>query len=154
MFEPNISIDVSLLAIILGLYTTNNDRNLILILICALFSHVLLTTFDDNDRDTETITSFDDGVDAENSAMIDDNDDIETESPAPVTDFGADVGSAPAPETRAADSFKTTVSSGVFDRQLSTPQTSLMDTVYPSTSTEANGKLASARGFFFKSLVS
>ena len=154
MFEPNISIDVSLLAIILGLYTTNNDRNLILILICALFSHVLLTTFDDNDRDTEAITSFDDGVDAQDLPMVDDNDDTDTESPALVADSSADVGSAPAPKMSTANTLKTPVSSGVFDRQLSTPQTSLMDTVYPSTSIEANGKLASARGFFFKSLVS
>ncbi|CAN0401794.1 unnamed protein product, partial [Ectocarpus sp. 13 AM-2016] len=43
MFEPNLSIDVSLLAIILGLHATKNDRNLILVLICVLFAHVLLT---------------------------------------------------------------------------------------------------------------
>lgn len=50
MFEPNLSIDVSLLAIILGLYATKNDKNLVLILICCLFAHVLLT-HDDYDRD-------------------------------------------------------------------------------------------------------
>ncbi|CAM9214641.1 unnamed protein product [Ectocarpus sp. 4 AP-2014] len=52
------------------------------------------------------------------------------------------------------DMFTTTVSSGVFNRQLSTTQANLTSTVFPSTSVEANGKLASARGFFFKSLVS
>lgn len=154
MFEPNISIDVSLLAIILGLYTTNSDRNLILVLICALFSHVILTTFDDDGGDTETAPSYDDGGDTETVSMVDDNHDSDTESRVAITDSTADVGSAPVPNMHTADSFKTTVSSGVFDRQLSAPQTRVMDTVYPSSSIEANGKLASARGFFFKSLVS
>ncbi|CAM9105534.1 unnamed protein product [Ectocarpus sp. 8 AP-2014] len=152
MFEPNISIDVSLLAIILGLYATRNDKNLILVLICILFAHILLT--DDDDGVVEH---------ARTAAATDDDDD----------DLGAAVPDAvqpqPAAETRttvaenentvtesavATGGFKSTLSSGVFDRQMRTPQTNLTSTVFPATSEEANGKLASARDSFFDSLVS
>ncbi|CAN0250195.1 unnamed protein product [Ectocarpus sp. 6 AP-2014] len=145
MFEPNLSIDVSLLAIILGLYATNNDRNLILVLICALFAHVLLT----NDED-----DLNAGVNQNASTDAVANDGLG----ATVTDA---VATAITPTTVAKDEspvapdgFKSTVSSGVFDRQLSSPQTNLTSTVFPSTSKEANGKLASARDSFFESLVS
>lgn len=130
MFEPNLSIDVSLLAIILGLHARTSDRNLVLVLVCCLFAHVLLTNQETNDV-------------PEHEAL------------------GATTGPVVAGEIeheRAAvdtvDHFKTTVSSGAFDRQLSTPQTMFTATVLPATSSEANGKLASARNSFFESLVS
>ena len=152
MFEPNLSIDVSLLAIILGLYATKNDRNLILVLICFLFAHVLLTNdddcIDDEDLSTDEKRSF---YNDASTVVAHDFDDVSD-------DVGVAAAAAPdvveTPQTFATDSFKSTVSSGVFDRQLSTPQTNLTSTVFPATSVEANGKLASARGSFFKSLVS
>lgn len=140
MFEPNLSIDVSLLAIILGLYATKNDRNLILVLICFLFAHVLLTNDDDDCLVVEDVS-----VDERSSVQDFDAVGVAAAAPVPVTET---------PQTDTADSFKTTLSSGVFDRQLSTPQTNLTSTVFPATSVEANGKLASARDSFFKSLVS
>jgi hypothetical protein len=153
MIEPNFSIDVSLLAIILGLYATRNDRNLILILICVLFAHVSLTTNDTGFGDDSSIERENAVADAETHGSV--SIVADETSQAETTDVRAGLGSAPAHKTNGVeDSFKTTVSSGVFDRQLSTPQTNLTDTIFPSTSVEANGKLASARGSFFKSLVS
>lgn len=158
MFEPNLSIDISLLGIILGLYATKNDKNLILLLICVLFAHVLMTNDDDDNNfanlladnvseddgsnDINVVSRPEDaslGVGAATDAI-----DIDTNATSPLPVVGNDN----------TDNFKTTVSSGVFDRQLSTPQTNLTSTVFPATSIEANGKLASARGSFFKSLVS
>lgn len=139
MFEPNFSIDISLLAIILGMYVTNKDRNLILLLVCLLFMHVLMTN---EYVDTSEDVSVEDYVDATAEEVCD----------APV---GA---TAPVPVAVEADhpkdAFSTTVSASVFQRRLSTPQTKLTSTVFPATSTEANGKLASARDSFFKSVVS
>jgi len=153
MFEPNISIDVSLLAIILGLYATKNDRNLILVLICFLFTHVLLTNDDDECVDVVEDVSINKRRSAEvdeSTIANDDSDDVGVAAAAPIS-----ITEPPkTPNSAAADSFKTTLSSGVFDRQLSTPQSNLTSTVFPATSAEANGKLASARGSFFKSLVS
>ena len=161
MFEPNLSIDVSLLGIILGLYATKNDKNLILLLICVLFAHVLMTN-DDGDNNNlayllaDNVVSEDDGSNDDISEDDGSNDDISVESRPGDASLG--VGAATnAIDTNInenTDNFKTTVSSGVFDRQLSTPQTHLTSTVFPATSIEANGKLASARGSFFKSLVS
>ena len=156
MFEPSLSFDVSLLAIILGLYATRNDRNLILILICVLFGHVLLTGEDDEDGGHfENLVADDSSssghVESESEGGV-----VATDEAlgAPTANVDAEAKATSVPDTDRTDSFKTTVSSGVFDRQLSTPQTNLTSTVFPATSIEANGKLASARGSFFKSLVS
>ncbi|CAM9101046.1 unnamed protein product [Ectocarpus sp. 4 AP-2014] len=147
MFEPNLSIDVSLLAIILGLYATKNDRNLILVLICALFAHVLLTN-DDDDLSAGVLEHARTAAAANDGAGLG----------AAVSDAAATAETPTAVAENenavATDGFKSTLSSGVFDRQLSTPQTKLTSTVFPSTSEEANGKLASARDSFFESLVS
>ena len=147
MFEPNLSIDVSLLAIILGLYATKNDRNLILVLICILFTHVLLTNDEDCADDEDSMDERRSIDDDASTVVAHDSDDVGVAAAAPIS-------AVETPQTFATDNFKTTVSSGVFDRQLSTPQTNLTSTVFPATSVEANGKLASARGSFFKSLVS
>lgn len=147
MFEPNLSIDVSLLAIILGLYATKNDRNLILLLLCFLFAHVLLTNDDDDDGDDH----------GNNDNNVDDNDVDDDDDDSSLSDsnvFGDALGAAVEKKPSVIDHFSTTVSSGVFDRQLNTPQTNLTSTVFPATSLEANGKLASARSSFFDSLVS
>ena len=161
MFEPNLSIDVSLLGIILGLHATKNDKNLILVLLCVLFAHILLTN-DDDGEDGLAVSEQDGSKDEgdseesriENIVGIADNSlgagadestiDNNTEATSP----------NPLPKNESSDQFRTTVSYGVFDRQLSTPQTNFTSTVFPATSFEANGKLASARGSFFKSLVS
>lgn len=146
MFEPNLRIDVSLLAIILGLYATKNDRNLILVLICVLFAHVVLT----NDEGCSDVVD-------ETSTVIDDDDLGAAASNVSVASATASTYSTDVPENKktvATDSFINTLSSGVFSRQLSTPQTNITSTVFPATSEEANGKLASARDSFFESLVS
>lgn len=154
MFEPNLSIDVSLLAIILGLYATKNDRNLILVLICLLFTHVLLTNDDDECVDVVEDVSIHErqsAEDDESTIVTDDSDAVGVAAMEPINEPPEP---PKTPKSAVADSFKTTLSSGVFDRQLSTPQSNLTSTVFPATSAEANGKLASARGSFFKSLVS
>ncbi|CAN0402610.1 unnamed protein product [Ectocarpus sp. 12 AP-2014] len=144
MFEPNLSIDVSLLAIILGLHATKNDRNLILVLICVLFAHVLLTN-DDDDLNIGVLEHASTAVATGGGLGAAVSDAVATgETPTTVAENENAV---------ATDGFQSTLSSGVFDRQLSTPQTNLTSTVFPSTSEEANGKLASARGSFFESLV-
>lgn len=140
---------MSLLAIILGLYVTRNDRNLIL-LMCCLFAHVSLTS-ENSDEYFET------EADTLGAAKADYNDeDTEGEEEQEAEEETAVVagGDAISHPPRPPDHFKTTLSSGVFDRQLNTPQTNLTSTVFPATSVEANGKLASARGSFFEALVS
>ena len=163
MFEPNISIDVSLLAIILGSYATKNNRNLTLLLICLLFAHVLLTNEKEEDdlsadeTETETETETENENDEEEGEEEDQKAVGAASAAGAVGAVGA-VGSVSAETAQntvpVPQAYKSTVSAGVFDRQLSTPQTNLTSTVFPSTSVEANGKLASARGSFFKSLVS
>lgn len=165
MFEPNISIDISLLAIILGLYATKKDKNLVLMFICCLFVHVLLTR-DAEDQAKGVEDGVEDGVDGDGDVDgdVDVKDDVRDDVR---DDLGNDLGVVPATDFtvaenqvsrpfpfKASDIFKTTVSSGVFERQLSTPQTKLTSTVFPASSAEANGRLASARDSFFKSLVS
>lgn len=151
MFEPNLSIDVSLLAIILGLHVTKNDRNLVLVLICILFAHVLLTNEDERD---DSASSLLEETSAVATTVADDNLGAAASDAAGIATTDAPTLGTEPEKIVAADSFKTTLSSGVFDRQLSTPQTKLTSTVFPATSAEANGKLASARDSFFKSLVS
>lgn len=154
MFEPNICIDVSLLAMILGLHVTKNNRNLVLLLICVLFAHVLLTD------DVQVVSgSNSDSVSDSDSDSDSKNDIVETEVQEAASADDSAVGAAPrAPQKPSVppvtDSFATTLSSGVLSRQMSTPQTKRMSTVFPVTSVEANGKLASARTSFFESLVS
>ncbi|CAM9090497.1 unnamed protein product [Ectocarpus sp. 12 AP-2014] len=150
VFEPNLSIDISLLAIILGLYVTKNDRNLILLLLCCLFAHVSLTNDDNDDGDVIEHSAL--GAAAGDSADPGDDQSGKAAAEEDAVVVVADENAANTP--RPPDHFKTTLSSGVFDRQLSTPQTNLTSTVFPSTSEEANGKLASARGSFFEALVS
>lgn len=112
MFEPNFSIGVRLLAIILGFCATKSDRNLISVLICVLFAHVVLTT--DNDdlnvgvlEHTSTPPVMDDGLGAAVPDAV-----ATAESPITVTENENPV---------ATDGFKSTLSSRGFDRQLSTP---------------------------------
>ena len=122
--KSNISIDVSLLAIVLAMYFTNQDDRMTLILMVALITHVLLTSGGDNE---------------------------DLRHPY----LGAQpVGAQPVGAQPSVDHVKTTVSSGVFERNISTPQTNFTSSIFPSTSQEANGKLADSRGSFFEALVS
>lgn len=153
-FEPNLAIDVSLLAIILGLYVTKNDRNLILLLMCCLFAHVSLTSDDgDNENVVEAEPELEPEPELEAGADREAEPDALGAAANGVRAIVHDGDDATTP-VQPPDHFKTTLSSGVFDRQLSTPQTNLTSTVFPATSIEANGKLASARGSFFEALVS
>ncbi|CAM9209551.1 unnamed protein product [Pylaiella littoralis] len=102
MFEPNLSVDVSLLAIVLGLYATNSDRNLVLILVCCLFAHISLTNDDFRG----------DGRGGALGAAAE----------AAAGDDGGVVDAEPS-NRRTVDHYDTTVSSDVLGRQLSTPQT-------------------------------
>lgn len=153
-FEPNLAVDVSLLAIILGLYVTKNDRNLILLLMCCLFAHVSLTS---DNNDDEYVVEAEPEPEPKAEAEPDPEPEPEPDAlGAAASGVGAIVsdGDGATTPVQPPDHFKTTLSSGVFDRQLSTPQTNLTSTVFPATSIEANGKLASARGSFFEALVS
>jgi hypothetical protein len=143
--RANISIDVSLLAIVLAMYFTKQDQRMILILVATLVTHVILTSSEDEDG----YYGEDVGVllgNARTGPEIKGDDPEEPEEPE-------EPGLPPNPLS-SAEQFKTTVSSGVFDRNISTPQTHLTSSIFPKTSQEANGKLADARGSFFESLVS
>lgn len=153
--KTNISIDVSLLAIVLAMYLTKQDNRMILILVTVLISHVLMTSdYEDDHRDSHNIMILgakndEPGEESEIDQEITEN--VETiidpamSETSPVMN---DTGLTPV------EQFKTTVSSGVFERNISTPQTQFTSSIFPKTSLEANGKIADSRGSFFKSLVS
>lgn len=148
--RANISIDVSLLAIVLAMYFTKQDDRIILILVAALVAHILMTS---DDEEYAEHLGMDLGAGAEDL----DETSVEEQGPdeEPPLVVPEDV---IAPEQKKEftpkEHFKTTVSSGVFDRSISTPQTQTTSSVFPRSSQEANGKLANARGSFFESLVS
>ena len=132
--KSNISIDVSLLAIVLAMYFTNQDDRMTLILMVALITHVLLTSGGDNEDLRHPYLGA---------------------QPVGAQPVGAQpVGAQPVGAQPSVDHVKTTVSSGVFERNISTPQTNFTSSIFPSTSQEANGKLADSRGSFFEALVS
>lgn len=135
--RANISIDVSLLAIILAMYFTKQDDRMILILVATLVAHVLATSNDESFVELGMA-----GTPGTNTSGV-----HEKDAP-PLTE---PIDESPEPSAK---HFKTTVSSGVFDRNISTPQTQMTSSIFPRSSQEANGKLADARASFFKSLVS
>ena len=155
--RANISIDVSLLAIALAMYFTKQDNRMILLLIAALVSHVIITSDFQEDNDEYSRQVYLVGAGAEDSENPGDPE-IEEEQEGNVTEdpFGTDQEPEPIGEDVLTPNrqFKTTVSSGVFERTISTPQTQLTSAIFPSSSSEANGKLANARGSFFETLVS
>ena len=146
--EANLYIDVSLLAIALSMHITKRDRRIVLFVLVALFIHILLTSdgspfniLDQEDEQEALGAPEDEGL--ENLPTLDEIIDhiepvvVEEEKGFTHEDF-----------------VKSTVSSGVFGRQISTPQNMLTSTIFPQNSKDANGKLADARGSFFNSLVS
>lgn len=164
--RANISIDVSLLAIVLAMYFTKQDNRMILVLVAALVSHVIITSdFDEhNDYSRDMYRVGAGGARSEDEEDIDDHEEQEesldvtnvTEGPASTEDT-VETPALVNPERDTITprkQFKTTVSSGVFERTISTPQTQLTSAIFPSSSSEANGKLANARGSFFETLVS
>jgi len=126
--RANISLDVSLLAIVLAMYFTKQDDRMILILMVALITHVLLTS-GANDYENHMYSH----VGAQPVGA----------QPVGAQPVGAQpVGAQPVGAQPPVDHVKTTVSSGVFERNISTPQTNFTSSIFPSTSQEANGKLA------------
>lgn len=159
--RANISIDVSLLAIVLAMYFTKQDNRMILVLVAALVSHVIITSdFDEHNDYPRNMYRVGAGVKgSEDEEHTEDQE--EQEESLNVTDVTVDPDSQEdTVEKQERDTltpkkqFKTTVSSGVFERKISTPQTQLTSAIFPSSSSEANGKLANARGSFFETLVS
>lgn len=152
--DGNLAIDVGLLAAMLGIYFTKKDDRIIIILMVILVSHMLITKDDHlyEDEEINQINIVDDSFDEdENLGATTDGFSAEqvstTVEPATSTHPGIS-------DTTSLKQRANTVSNGVFGRQLSTPQTNFTSSVFPRTSLEANGKLADARGSFFKSLVS
>lgn len=157
--DGNLAIDVGLLAAMLGLYFTKKDDKVIIILMVILISHMFITKDDHlyeyEEPEVEILNEIN---------IVDDSFDEDENLGATVDGFSAeDVSTRVEPATSntpgisEAVSLKqraSTVSNGVFGRQLSTPQTNLTSSIFPKTSLEANGKLADSRGSFFKSLVS
>lgn len=159
--RANISIDVSLLAIALAMYFTKQDNRMILVLVAALVSHVIITSDFEGPTDGHSRRVYLVGAVAEDSEDPDDSDDFDkSEDPdvEEVMEDSLDRDQGPEPIEgeflTPKKQFKTTVSSGVFERTISTPQTQLTSAIFPSSSSEANGKLANARGSFFETLVS
>lgn len=163
--RANISIDISLLAIVLAMYFTKQDNKMILVLVAALVSHVIITSdFQEHGRYSRQVYLVGAGAEDSDDAE-EDEEEQEQEGLEDVIDESLDAD--PETETDTLENvlveeailtpmkqFKTTVSSGVFDRTISTPQTQLTSAIFPSSSSEANGKLANARGSFFETLVS
>ena len=152
--RANISIDVSLLAIVLAMYFTKQDNRMILVLVAVLVSHIIITSdFDEHDDDPRHMYRVGAGKEGseDKGVSFDVTEGTEDSSvPENETETEIDTISPNNPKTQ----FKTTVSSGVFERTISTPQTQLTSAIFPSSSSEANGKLANARGSFFETLVS
>ena len=152
--KSNISIDVSLLAIVLAMYFTNQDDRMTLILMVALITHVLLTSGGDNEDlrhpylGAQPVGAQPVGAQPVGAQPV-------GAQPVGAQPVGAQlVGAQPVGAQPSVDHVKTTVSSGVFERNISTPQTNFTSSIFPSTSQEANGKLADSRGSFFEALVS
>jgi hypothetical protein len=150
----NLSIDVSILAVMLAMYITKQDDKMIIGLMLVLVSHLFIT-MDDHLYEDE------DDIQIQNSFNVVDQDfqnviEVEklgvTEDETPVEQKKVIVEPVSTPVSF--NQRSKTVSNGVFSRQLSTPQTNLTSSIFPKSSSEANGKLADARGSFFKSLVS
>ena len=166
--RANISIDVSLLAIALAMYFTKQDNRMILVLVAALVSHVIITSDFEGPTNGHSRRVYLVGTGAEDLEDLDDSDDLdksedpeveeEQEESTEVMEDSLDTDQGPEPIEEdfltPKKQFKTTVSSGVFERTISTPQTQLTSAIFPSSSSEANGKLANARGSFFETLVS
>ena len=142
--EANLYIDVSLLAIALSMHITKRDRRIVLFVLVALFTHILLTSDGSpfnileqealgapEDEGLENLPTLDEIIDHIEPVVVEEEKGFTHE-----------------------DFVKSTVSSGVFGRQISTPQNMLTSTIFPQNSKDANGKLADARGSFFNSLVS
>lgn len=154
----NLSIDVSILAVMLAMYITKQDDKMILGLMLVLVSHLFITMddhlYEDEDEDENDIQiennfnvvdqDFENVTEVENLGVAEDETPVEEK----------EVIVEPVPTPVSLNQQSKTVSNGVFSRQLSTPQTNLTSSIFPKSSSEANGKLADARGSFFKSLVS
>lgn len=141
--EANLYIDVTLLAIALSMHVSKRDRRLVLLTLVVLFGHIILTS-PSNTIEEEVLEEEEDeplGAPTEtvNAPTLDQI--LDKLEPVEKKGFTND------------DFVKSTVSSGVFDRQISTPQNMLTTSIFPNNSKEANGKLADARGSFFNSLV-
>ena len=156
----NLALDVSILAVMIAMYMTKQDDKFIIFLMVGLVSHMLITK-DDHLYDEETevdilnrIHIIDKSI--ENLDTTEDIQDVEEVTQIEETDESENLGTSIKPITSAVslNQQSKTVSNGVFGRQLSTPQTNLTSSIFPKTSSEANGKLADSRGSFFKSLVS
>lgn len=141
--EANLYIDVTLLAIALSMHVSKRDRRLVLLTLVVLFGHILLTspptTIEEEDLEEEEDEPLGAPTETVNAPTLDQI--LDKLEPVEKKGFTND------------DFVKSTVSSGVFDRQISTPQNMLTTSIFPNNSKEANGKLADARGSFFNSLV-
>lgn len=147
----NLAIDVSILAVMVAMYVTKQDDKMIVILMVCLMSHMFITKDDHLDSDGTDVEIYNHvnvvdrtPVEIENLGTSGDETPLENEK----------VIVEPMTKPVSLKQQSKTVSNGVFDRQLSTPQTNFTSSIFPNTSSEANGKLAEARGSFFKSLVS
>jgi hypothetical protein len=151
----NLSIDVSILAVMLAMYITKQDDKMIIGLMLVLVSHLFITMDDhlyEDEDDVQIQNSFNVVGDQDFQNIIEVEKLGVTEDETPVEQKKVIVEPVSTPVSLNQQSK--TVSNGVFSRQLSTPQTNLTSSIFPKSSSEANGKLADARGSFFKSLVS
>lgn len=151
----NLSIDVSILAVMLAMYITKQDDKMIIGLMLVLVSHLFITMDDhlyEDEDDVQIQNSFNVVGDQDFENIIEVEKLGVTEDETPVEQKKVIVEPVSTPVSLNQQSK--TVSNGVFSRQLSTPQTNLTSSIFPKSSSEANGKLADARGSFFKSLVS
>lgn len=156
--RANISIDVSLLAIVLAMYFTKQDDRMILVLVAILVTHILMTSDEDYMGNYGGELGMGAEDEEESPSEEQPNEEpllVSQKDSTPLEQEKETVPKEPFPKPfTPREHFKTTVSSGVFDRNISTPQTRTTSSIFPKTSEEANGKLANARGSFFESLVS
>lgn len=126
-----VSVDVVMLAVVIGLHVTKREQSLKLLLIILIVVHVMATT-----RRFTPVTSAD-----------------------PIGDQAATAGQAATEQTAvgAAREVSKTVSNAsnsAYNRQFtSPPQMSATGEILPTTSAEANTKLVASRTRFFEDII-
>ena len=164
--KTNFVIDVSLLAVIFSVHFSSKNKQLELILLIALFAHLAFMN-DDISRKENYCSEYSEIRELGASSKEDEpeqdepeqneDENIESSSTDESSDYvlNNDSETPPVPKSNPPPVHGShTVSAGVFERQLNTPQTNLTGSVYPTTSSQANCKLANSRELFFESIVS
>lgn len=143
-----LAVDISLLAVLIALHATKKNKNIELVVMALLFSHVIMTTelfskLPFVDTDTDTDNTVDTGSDLEDASTLG----------VAATSLGTEEVDRQEEQTTPKHNLlkdrRKSVSDGEFDRMTSVTPTRR---VSPNDSSEANVDLAKARTSFFAEL--